>query len=189
MQVHKLWVGNVPFNATEAQFKAAFDEYGMMESGELVWDNKKRAYKGFGYIVFVDEESADAAIADEVELDGRVLLVKRSVQFDSNSRACFAFQAGKCTKGSACKFEHAETARTVSEREDEAKKTKKSAPGAAAGGEKPAKKAKKEPASADKTVMIDGQVLTLKKVSKKSKADKEASKEAGKKEKKGKGKK
>jgi cold-inducible RNA-binding protein len=56
----KLYVGNLPFSATEESVKAMFAEYGTVETFSLIKDRETGAPKGFG---FVEMSSGDAAKA------------------------------------------------------------------------------------------------------------------------------
>ena len=64
----KLFVGNLPSDATEASVLALFSEFGKVHSIELVTDLFSGKCKGFGYIGMEGHE-ARAAIA---KLSGRL---------------------------------------------------------------------------------------------------------------------
>jgi RNA recognition motif-containing protein len=63
----KLYVGNLPFNATEDSVRALFSEHGAVEKLALVNDRDTGRPRGFG---FVEMTSADAARAMQA-LNGR----------------------------------------------------------------------------------------------------------------------
>jgi len=63
----KLYVGNLPFNATEEQVKEQFGKYGEVLSVKIITDRETGRSRGF---CFVEMENADAAMA---ELNGKDL--------------------------------------------------------------------------------------------------------------------
>jgi RNA recognition motif-containing protein len=56
----KMYVGNLPFNATEDSVRALFAEFGSVQSLSLVNDRETGRPRGFG---FVEMSSSDAAKA------------------------------------------------------------------------------------------------------------------------------
>ena len=58
--VQKIYVGNLPFSATEAEVQQLFAEYGSVESVALPSDRETGQMRGFG---FVEMDNADAAKA------------------------------------------------------------------------------------------------------------------------------
>jgi CspA family cold shock protein len=61
----KLYVGNLPFSATEDSVRELFAQFGEVTSATIVTDRERGRSKGFG---FVEMENADAAVA---ELNGK----------------------------------------------------------------------------------------------------------------------
>jgi len=53
----KIYVGNLPFNATEDQIRQAFSQYGNVESVAVITDRTTGQPRGFG---FVEMSPADA---------------------------------------------------------------------------------------------------------------------------------
>jgi len=74
-----IYVGNLPWSATEEQIQGLFAEYGNVISVKLVSDRDTGRARGFG---FVEMEDADAAAAiealDNYSLDGRTIRVNES---------------------------------------------------------------------------------------------------------------
>jgi len=72
----KLFVGNLPFSATEESVRALFAPHGTIESLALINDRDTGRPRGFG---FIEMSSADAARAmsalNGVDVDGRALKV------------------------------------------------------------------------------------------------------------------
>jgi RNA recognition motif-containing protein len=75
----KIYVGNLPFSATEDQVRALFAQHGTVESVALPNDRETGRPRGFG---FVEMSSADAARAiaavNGQEMGGRALRVNEA---------------------------------------------------------------------------------------------------------------
>jgi RNA recognition motif-containing protein len=77
MSQKKLYVGNLPFQCTEAELESAFAAHGTVESVALVMDRETGRPRGFGFVEMADEASAQAAVKamDGRELGGRTIRV------------------------------------------------------------------------------------------------------------------
>ncbi len=60
----KLYVGRIPFKATEDDLKELFSTIGEVESVKIITDAYTAQSKGFGFIEMASEEDAKKAIAD-----------------------------------------------------------------------------------------------------------------------------
>lgn len=72
-----LYVGNLPFGASEADLRELFEVYGPVASVRLILDHRTGRFRGFGFVTFVCPEAAKRGAA-EMEgrpLDGRPLKV------------------------------------------------------------------------------------------------------------------
>jgi cold-inducible RNA-binding protein len=58
----KLYVGNLPFQTSENELRAAFEEYGQVSSASLVMDRETGRPRGFGFVEMPNDEEARAAI-------------------------------------------------------------------------------------------------------------------------------
>jgi len=76
----KIYVGNLSYNATESEIKAAFQAYGEVDSISIITDRDTGRSKGFGFMEMADKEQAQAAIAalNETELGGRRMMVSEA---------------------------------------------------------------------------------------------------------------
>ena len=71
----KIYVGYLPFSATEAQVRTLFDKHGTVQSVALVNDRETGRFRGFGFVEIADEGLAPALKAlDGYEMDGRALI-------------------------------------------------------------------------------------------------------------------
>jgi RNA recognition motif-containing protein len=76
-----LYVGNLPFSATEQDLRSVFEQHGDVRSVSLVSDRGTGLPKGFGFVE-IDDAAADAAIAavNGFALQGRPLRVNPAQQ-------------------------------------------------------------------------------------------------------------
>ena len=75
----KIYIGNLPFSATEDEIRELFAKHGTVESINLVNDRETGRPRGFGFVE-MDDEGATAAISalDGTELGGRNLRVNEA---------------------------------------------------------------------------------------------------------------
>ncbi|MFZ2488538.1 MAG: RNA-binding protein [Anaerolineae bacterium] len=75
----RIYVGNLPFSATEDQVRALFQEYGNVEEVSLVNDRETGRPRGFGFVE-MENQGAGAAIQalDGMEYGGRNLRVNEA---------------------------------------------------------------------------------------------------------------
>ena len=75
----KMFVGNLSFQTTESDVRAAFEQYGAVESVAIITDRDTGRSKGFGFVE-MSEDDANKAIAglSGSELDGRALTVNEA---------------------------------------------------------------------------------------------------------------
>ena len=76
----KLYVGNLPFSATEEDITAKFSACGTVESAKLITDRDTGRSKGFGFVEMADDNAARTAIAElnEKDFGGRPLTVNEA---------------------------------------------------------------------------------------------------------------
>ena len=76
---NSIFLGNVPFSATEEDIRTALLQCGDIEYVRLLRDAKTNVGKGFGYVKFVDSSGVMFAmkIKDNVEVNGRKLRIQR----------------------------------------------------------------------------------------------------------------
>ena len=75
----KIYVGNLPFSATEEELNGLFAAHGEVESVALITDRETGRPRGFGFVEMSDEGAASAIAAlDGTELGGRNLRVNEA---------------------------------------------------------------------------------------------------------------
>ena len=75
-----LYVGNLPYDISEDDLRAAFAAYGEVASANIITDRETGRSKGFGFVEMPDNSSADAAIKglNGSALNGRAIKVNES---------------------------------------------------------------------------------------------------------------
>ena len=58
----KIYVGNLPFSATNESLSELFGRFGSVDSSKIVTDRDTGRSKGFGFVEMSDSAEADAAI-------------------------------------------------------------------------------------------------------------------------------
>lgn len=72
----KLYVGNLPYSATEEGLETLFSQYGEVESVVLIKDRDTGRAKGFGFVEYKNQANAEKALElDGKEFEGRALKV------------------------------------------------------------------------------------------------------------------
>ena len=76
----KLYVGNLPYSATEQTIQSKFAACGTVESVKLITDRDTGRSKGFGFIEMGSEAETQAAIEtlNDTDFDGRPLRVNEA---------------------------------------------------------------------------------------------------------------
>ncbi|NLI79038.1 MAG: RNA-binding protein [Candidatus Riflebacteria bacterium] len=73
----KVFVGNLPFGVTDEKLKTEFARFGNVESARVVTDKHTGRSRGYGFVEFADQASADASITgmNGQQMEGRPLTV------------------------------------------------------------------------------------------------------------------
>lgn len=77
MQQNKLYVGNLPWSMSDQELKDLFSEFGEVTEAIIIMDRQTNRSKGFGFVTFSDDASAERAVeamADK-EIEGRKVVV------------------------------------------------------------------------------------------------------------------
>ena len=74
---NKLFVGNLPYSATEAELRDAFAECGTVVSVKIITDRESGRSKGFGFVEMQSDAEATAAIEklNGADYSGRAITV------------------------------------------------------------------------------------------------------------------
>jgi RNA recognition motif-containing protein len=76
----KLYVGNLPFTATEQILTDTFGAHGTVESAKIITDRDSGRSKGFGFVEMSSDSEAQEAISklNGVEFGGRQMTVNEA---------------------------------------------------------------------------------------------------------------
>ncbi|MEJ2760735.1 MAG: RNA-binding protein [Gammaproteobacteria bacterium] len=84
MPQNKIYVSNMPFSLSQTELESAFAEYGDIEQVNLITDKHSGQPRGFAFITFARQVSAENALAmDGAEFKGRKLHVSMAKEKDS----------------------------------------------------------------------------------------------------------
>ncbi len=76
----KLYVGNLPFSATDAILGETFAQCGTVESSKIITDRETGRSKGFGFVEMSSEQEAQSAISkfNGADWEGRPMTVNEA---------------------------------------------------------------------------------------------------------------
>ena len=75
-----IYVGNLPYQTTQDDLRAHFEQYGAVESVNIIQDRETGRSKGFGCVVMPDSAAAQKAIdsLNDVDMGGRKMKVNEA---------------------------------------------------------------------------------------------------------------
>ncbi len=76
----RIYVGNLPFSATDDEVRELFEAHGSVNSVSLITDRETGRPRGFGFVEMEDDEAAEAAISalHQTQMGGRSLNVNEA---------------------------------------------------------------------------------------------------------------
>jgi len=83
----KIYVGGLPYAATEQQLSDLFAQHGTVASARVITDKFTGQSRGFGFVEMSSDEEAQKAIAalNGTQMDGRTLTVNEARPQRTNS--------------------------------------------------------------------------------------------------------
>jgi len=83
----KIYVGGLPYAATEQQLSELFAQHGAVESARVITDKFTGQSRGFGFVEMSSDEEAQKAIAalNGTQMDGRTLTVNEAKPMEPRS--------------------------------------------------------------------------------------------------------
>ena len=76
----KIFVGGLPSNATEVDFRRCFEKFGIITDVVVIYDRSTQRSRGFGFITYNSEDAVDKALHKSIhEVNGKMVEVKRAV--------------------------------------------------------------------------------------------------------------
>jgi len=81
-----IYVGNLPYSATENSLKALFETYGAVTTSKIVTDKFTGSSRGFGFIEMPNADEAQKAIdgLNGKDFEGRKIVVNESRPRENN---------------------------------------------------------------------------------------------------------
>ena len=78
----RLYIGNLPFSATEDELRELFGRHGAIQSVNLVTDRETGRARGFAFVEFEDGSAAEAAMRalDGSNMGGRTIRVNEALE-------------------------------------------------------------------------------------------------------------
>jgi RNA recognition motif-containing protein len=83
----KIYVGNLPFSATEDGIRELFSPYGAVESVTLIADRETGRLRGFGFVEMASGANEAIAALHEKDLEGRNLTVNQAKPREQRQRS------------------------------------------------------------------------------------------------------
>ena len=76
----KLYVGNLSYDMTDSDLQTLFEQFGAVQSVQIIMDRDTGRSKGFGFVEMANNTEAQAAISalNGKESDGRALTVNEA---------------------------------------------------------------------------------------------------------------
>ena len=94
----KLYVGNLPFSATDETLSSVFAQCGTVESAKIITDRDSGRSKGFGFVEMSSETEAQDAISkfNGADFEGRPMTVNEARPMTpNNNRGGFGGGGGR----------------------------------------------------------------------------------------------
>lgn len=86
MSQNKIYIGNLPYRATEDELSGFFAACGDVLEVRIVTDRDSGRSKGFGFVSFSSREAVDAALGlDGKEFQGRMLKISMAKESTGGS--------------------------------------------------------------------------------------------------------
>ena len=73
-----IYVGNISWGLSDQDLENVFAEYGTVTSAKIITDRMTNRSRGFGFVEMSDGGEAAIQALNEVEVDGRKLVVNES---------------------------------------------------------------------------------------------------------------
>ncbi|RLM87700.1 heterogeneous nuclear ribonucleoprotein 1-like [Panicum miliaceum] len=83
----KIFVGGLPSDVTEADFRRCFEQFGAITDVVVIYDRSTQRPRGFGFITYDSEDAVDKALHKSLhELNGKMVEVKRAIPKEQSPR-------------------------------------------------------------------------------------------------------
>ena len=84
-----IYVGNLPYSVKNQELREAFEEFGEVDSAEVIIDRRTKRSRGYGFVEMANEEAGHHAIEtlNGSDFQGRELRVDESQPKDEKPRS------------------------------------------------------------------------------------------------------
>ena len=81
----KIFVGNLPYTVSDKDLSELFSPYGEISEAVVIKEKHSGRSKGFGFVTFINKESADKAVSEmnDKEFQGRSIKVSEARPMDA----------------------------------------------------------------------------------------------------------
>jgi RNA recognition motif-containing protein len=92
----RLFVGGLPYSVTDQELSDMFAPYGQVVSAKVITDKFTGRSKGFGFVEYTDDESADKAIKGlhDTDIAGRKIAVNEARPLEERAPRTGGFDRG-----------------------------------------------------------------------------------------------
>ena len=89
----RIYAGNLRYSMGDDDLRQLFEEFGSVQSAEVIMDRATSRSKGFGFVEMDDEEQARAAIQalNGKDVDGRSITVSEARPRRSDSGGSYSY--------------------------------------------------------------------------------------------------
>jgi len=89
----KIYVGNLSYSTSSEDLRTLFEEFGSVDSAEVVMDRNTNRSRGFGFVEMSSGDEANAAISaiNGKDVDGRPLNVSEARPKRTESRGSYRY--------------------------------------------------------------------------------------------------
>ena len=96
----RIYVGNLPFRATEEQVRDLFGQYGQVDAVAMITDRETGKFRGFCFVEMGDT-AADTAIhaLNGYQMDGRALRINEAMPRDNQRGGAYGGSRGASNGG------------------------------------------------------------------------------------------
>jgi RNA recognition motif-containing protein len=93
VNVLKIYVGNLSYSTSSEGLREVFEEFGSVDSAEVVMDRNTNRSRGFGFVEMSNGDEAQAAInaLNGKDIDGRALNVSEARPKRTESRSSYRY--------------------------------------------------------------------------------------------------
>lgn len=93
----KLFVGNLPWSATNDDLQQLFSAHGAVTSATIITDKMSGRSRGFGFVEMENDAEAEAAIAalNNSDMDGRKIMVNEARPMTDRPQRSGGFGGGR----------------------------------------------------------------------------------------------